>query len=145
VLNGTKYGELVEWYYPKLIAGVHYIAANSTQDVLDAVQWLLANPAKAAAIGRAGQDFVKRHLMYKQVLCYWNCFAHEYAKLITGVVRDPNALEIKALTSNVTDVARQVRWLYLRREQLWNATVPVLVKPSQEVDENHYGPQSARS
>lgn len=63
----------VEWYYPLLRPGVHYIPlhANATSvDLAAAVGWAESHPVEAGRIARAATAFARRHLSARGRDCY---------------------------------------------------------------------------
>lgn len=49
-------------------SGSHFISVDSTGQATVAAEWLLANPAKAAAMGKRGRRFVLEHHTYRHRL-----------------------------------------------------------------------------
>lgn len=45
-----------QWYYPRMEAGRHVLAAESIEGLVALLDWCLANDSAAEAVGRAGRD-----------------------------------------------------------------------------------------
>lgn len=61
------------YFEDALVPYHHYVPVwrESEDDVLEAFRWLESNPARAAAIAKAGQDFACEHLTRDARRCYW--------------------------------------------------------------------------
>jgi hypothetical protein len=90
-----------------LVPGVHYLVAEHPNAVLRITRWLLANPERAEAIGRAGRQFAVDHLLGPKVQCWW----HSYFAVMNGLLAEPvqrAPLSLRVhLNSTRADVYRQ--------------------------------------
>jgi hypothetical protein len=74
-----------EWFFDQLHPMEHYIpVSNDLGDLLPAVQWAVANPDQAQAIGRAGQAFAQANLTRDDAL-------HRWAQTLTYFAGEPAA------------------------------------------------------
>ncbi len=72
----------VEFFYPKLVPGEHYVPLSL--DVAEAartVEALRADDARARRIARNGRDFIAKHLTLAHVRRYWLDLLADYASL----------------------------------------------------------------
>lgn len=63
--------DFVQWYYPWLESGRHYVpVAHDLADLAATIEWARAHDAVARAIGEEGQRFARRHLGRAEAFLY---------------------------------------------------------------------------
>lgn len=106
----TDRGEMDEFFTAGLVPYVHYVPAYHPDMIVTLTAYLLANPLLAEAIGSAGRDFVRTHLMPANISCWWRTFLEEYAhrQAEEVIVRAPESVRVPlGSSSTFKDVADQ--------------------------------------
>lgn len=86
-LMSSDFGRQYEWFLPAMRPGIEYLPVYSPQALADAVEYLLANPQVAQAMGAAGQAFVRQRLLTPSVQCWWRRFFHTLSPKLAQPVR----------------------------------------------------------
>lgn len=72
----------VEFFYPKLVPGEHYVPLSlGVDEAARTVASLRADDARAQKIARNGREFIAKHLTLEHVRRYWLDLLGEYASL----------------------------------------------------------------
>ncbi|MFY9824867.1 MAG: glycosyl transferase family 90 [Thermoanaerobaculia bacterium] len=72
----------VEFFYPKLVPGEHYVSLSlDVDEAARTVASLQADDARAQKIAQNGRDFIAKHLTLEHVRRYWLDLLEDYASL----------------------------------------------------------------
>jgi protein glucosyltransferase len=90
--------EWEEFFYPALRPWLHFIpvdSAASQADLQQLLEFLHGNDAHAREIAERGAAFLRQHLKFADIGCYWRRLLTSYAALLTYTVQpDPELVEI---------------------------------------------------
>ncbi|ELT95788.1 hypothetical protein CAPTEDRAFT_221044 [Capitella teleta] len=81
-----------EHFYKDLKPYVHYVPLKKDlSDVMQQLQWAQKNDRQAEQIAKNGQDFVREHLMSRDIFCYHAVLFNAYHKKLSSPVEvDPD-------------------------------------------------------
>jgi protein glucosyltransferase len=90
--------EWEEFFYPALRPWLHFIpveSAASQADLQQLLEFLRGNDAHAREIAERGAAFLRQHLKFADIGCYWRRLLTSFAALLTYTVQpDPELFEI---------------------------------------------------
>ncbi len=82
---------LMQWFYPILREGEHYISIeNDMSDLLDKVKWALNNDEAAKKIALAGSDLIAKEITPDHLYFYWKHLLEECYKLQDFTLKTPS-------------------------------------------------------
>jgi protein glucosyltransferase len=92
--------EWEEFFYPALRPWIHYIpvASDASQaDLQHLLEFARHHDSQMREIAARGAAFIRQHLKFSDISCYWRRLLSRYAALLKYTVeRDPTLIQIPA-------------------------------------------------
>lgn len=90
-----------EHFYNDLIPNTHFVTVKrDLSNLVEKVNWAVANDDKAKEIANAGRSFAIENLLPKNVFCYHAFLLNEFSKRLTNKVTVLNDMELVENTSS---------------------------------------------
>jgi protein glucosyltransferase len=91
--------EWQEFFYPALKPWYHYVPVDQTasqEDLDDLLNFVRQHDDEMRQIADRGAAFIREHLKFTDISCYWRKLLRRYATLLNYTVeRDPALIEIR--------------------------------------------------
>ena len=91
--------EWQEFFYPALRPWLHYVPvdkAATEDDLQDLLEFIRQHDEEMREIAERGAAFIRQHLKFADIGCYWRKLLTSYAALLKYTVeRDPTLIEIR--------------------------------------------------